>query len=241
MEQERSYDRIGSALGVALLHLLLGYAFISGLRLDFVRSVSDGLKLFDVPLEPPRPPREEAIRAEARAPEGRAAPPNLRARPAPVVAPPPKVRLDVPPPVAAAPVPGTESETSAGASDRMGPGTGAGGDGTGTGSGGQGSGTGGGAAARAQQVAGRIADSDYPRAARKAGAEGVVYVRFTVETDGRAYGCAVVRSSGNADLDATTCRLIERRYRYTPARDAEGWPVPEVRLWKQIWWIERPA
>jgi protein TonB len=48
----------------------------------------------------------------------------------------------------------------------------------------------------------------------------------------------VIRSSGDADLDGTTCQLIERRYRYRPALDAEGRPVPEDRIWKQIWWIE---
>lgn len=230
MEQGRSHDRLSSAVGVAVPHVLLGYAFILGLSLDGVRAVSDTLKVFDVPPEPPLAPREDIVR-DTREPEEAAAPPNLRARPSPVVAPPPIVRLDVPP-VAAAAAPGSGRDSSAGASDQAGPGTGAGG-------GGQGSGTGAGIAIRAQQVAGRVADSDYPRAARKAGAEGMVDVRFTIEADGRAHGCAVMRSSGYAELDATTCRLIERRFRFRPARDAQGRPIPEVRIWTQVWWIER--
>jgi protein TonB len=53
-------------------------------------------------------------------------------------------------------------------------------------------------------------------------------VRYVVGTDGRVSGCRVTRSSGHAELDATTCRLIEQRFRYRPARDAAGRPVPET-------------
>jgi protein TonB len=58
--------------------------------------------------------------------------------------------------------------------------------------------------------------------------EGSVAVRFTVEPSGRVSGCTVIRSSANEELDSTTCRLIEQRFRYRPARDSEGRPVPEV-------------
>ena len=112
-------------------------------------------------------------------------------------------------------------------SDTEGPGTGAGGLGVGLGSGGQGSGNGGGGV-RAQRVSGAISgERDYPRAARRAGIEGTVSVRFIVDTDGRATGCGVTRSSGHAALDETTCRLIEQRFRYRPARDGQGRLVPE--------------
>jgi protein TonB len=46
-----------------------------------------------------------------------------------------------------------------------------------------------------------------------------------VQPDGRVGGCTVVRSSGHASLDETTCRLIERRFRYRPALDASGRPT----------------
>ena len=64
-------------------------------------------------------------------------------------------------------------------------------------------------------------------------------MRFTVGTDGRARDCAVLRSSGDATLDATTCRLIADRFRYAPATDAGGRPVAEVRGWRQDWWLEK--
>lgn len=233
-------ERIGSAIGVVAVHALLGYALVTGLGQTFVTRASDTLKIFDV--SPPPPPTPAPSRATSTQAEGKAAPANLKAAPSPLVRPPPKVRIETPPPpIAAARVAATGSADRSGASANPGPGTGAGGDGAGTGSGGEGSGPGGGIATRAQQIAGRIDDSDYPRAARRGRIEGEVYVRFTVETDGRAHGCAVIRSSGNSDLDDTTCRLIEHRYRYRPALDAGGRPVPEERIWKQIWWIERAS
>jgi protein TonB len=80
---------------------------------------------------------------------------------------------------------------------------------------------------RARRESGALVDADYPQAAGRVRAEGTVFVRFLVGTDGRVSGCTVTRSSGNADLDAITCRLVLRRFRYRPARDAQGKPVPE--------------
>ena len=48
---------------------------------------------------------------------------------------------------------------------------------------------------------------------------------YTVETDGRATRCQITRSSGSAELDETTCRLIEQRFRFDPSRDRYGRPV----------------
>lgn len=241
VEQDRNRDRIKSALGVAAIHALIGYALIAGFGVHLPREASDTLKLFDVSREPPPPPLiEKPIPAPqaAKDPEGAAAPPGLKAQPAPIVAPPPMIRLVVPPPVIAAPVAGVGAAPSAGASEIAGPGPGAGGEGTGTGSGRAGSGSGGGGVAvRARHRQGRIVNADYPRAAGDAGAQGAVTARFTVEPDGRVTGCTIVRSSGNPDLDATTCRLIEARFRYDPARDADGQPVADVMGWNQDWWI----
>jgi protein TonB len=68
------------------------------------------------------------------------------------------------------------------------------------------------------------------------GAVGTVSVRYRVETNGRPTGCTVTRSSGNRDLDETTCRLIERRFRYRPARDFRGRPVAETVSGRHRWW-----
>lgn len=228
--RERSRERLGASAGVAALHLLLAWALVAGFTVRLAVPSGTELKLFDV-VEPPPPPEETPLPASRAAdtPGGAAAPPNLEARPTPVVSPPRRLPVETPLP-AAPPAPLREgSDTSAGNSDIAGPGTGAGGEGTGSGSGGRGDGAGSGGGIRAQRIGGRISGaSDYPPAARRAGFEGTVRVRFVVGTDGRVGGCRVVRPSGNSEIDATTCRLIEQRFRYRPARDAQGRPVPET-------------
>lgn len=230
--QERTSDRIKSAVGVAVFHALLGYVLITGLSLTIPANVRTGLKLFDVPVPPPPPPPEET--GASKAEEGAAAPPNLEARPVPVVAPLPEVRLEVPPPIVAAPAAADGPKAASGASDRPGPGTGAGGEGTGTGSGGSGTGAGSGIASRARLIRGRLRDSDYPRAARR-GAWETVSVRFTVAPNGRVAGCAVTKTSGNNIVDEAACRLIQRRFRYEPARDLRGRPVADMVVGTHIW------
>jgi len=128
----------------------------------------------------------------------------------------------------------------------QGPATGAAGEGAGPGEGTSGTGpgqaargSGRAAIARARWKSGTIGRADYPESANRAGAEGRVTAHFDVGEDGRVSGCIVVRSSGNAALDETTCRLIEQRFRYLPARDASGTPIADVAGWQQDWWLER--
>lgn len=244
-EQERNRDRIKAIAGVAVFHALLGYALIAGLGLEVPKQVSDTFKVFDVPQEQIPPPIEEPPPPQAKAeePEGAASPPNLRSKPTPVVAPPPEIRLKVPSPVVTAPralpvPPG--NDPSAGGANIAGPGTGSGGTGVGTGSGGSGTGSGAGLAAGVRRERGAIVNADYPAAARKARASGTVHVRISVGANGDVTGCSVTRSSGNEALDATTCRLIERRFRYRPATDAQGRPIAGVETTNFTWtWVPR--
>lgn len=235
MYQEQRLFRTKPAAGVAAVHLLLAYALLAGLTPGLRGDTADRLKLFDV-VEPLPPPEEPVIvEAERAAPKNAPAPPNLEAEATPVTAPLPRIRLEVAEAVAAL-APGTGSASASGASDQAGPGTGSGGAGSGTGGGGQGAGAGG-FASRARLSRGRIANSDYPRAALRAGIEGTVIVRLGIGADGRVSGCTITQSSGSTDLDATTCRLVERRFRFEPAKDGEGRSVPDIGGWVQRWWI----
>lgn len=240
MLPRRRRQRILAAASVAALHVAMGLALISGFGVTVVQAVSDNLKTFDVrevpPPSPPAAPEPQPREAEAPAePESAAAPENLRQAPVPVVVPPPVLPLNVPPPVTAAPVPALGPAADAGASDIPGPGTGAGGEGTGAGSGQAGNGTGSGVAVHSERIRGRIKPSDYPDAAYEAHAGGTVFVRLVVGADGRVSRCDIDESSGRADLDSATCRIILERYRYRPARDAEGNPVQEVVHMAQVW------
>jgi protein TonB len=168
---------------------------------------------------------------------GAAAPPALTAEPTPVVAPDPVVpieRVSIP----AAPVAGEAAAPSAGAAPVPGPGTGAGGSSAGRGAGGSGAGSGsGGVVTRARLLRGRIRDSDYPRRAWRDRAEGQVFAIIRIAADGSVADCRVATSSGHPELDEATCRLIRQRFRFEPARDAQGNRVADVGGWLQRWWI----
>lgn len=227
-------SRYGSAVAAALVTAAMGWALLSGLAGGTIAGVlPEALKTFVVPPPPPPPPERtvERPRPSTRK-EGRAAPPNIRSKATPVVAPTPVVPLQIPPPIIAAPKPFQGNQASQGAAPVAGPSTGAGGIGDGTGSGGYGDGDGdGGDETPPRWRKGRLKDSDYPRDAADAGQGGTVAIKFMVWTDGRVRDCTVTHSSGSRALDETTCRLITERYRYDPSRDAQGRPVP-------VWIIE---
>jgi protein TonB len=113
----------------------------------------------------------------------------------------------------------------------IGPASGAG---AGGGSGGQGFGEGGGGS-DLELIAGEIRPSDYPRHLGNAGVGGRVGVTFTVEPNGRVTNCRVTHSSGVAELDALTCRLMEQRFRFRPSTDRYGRPIADEVDWDQDW------
>ncbi|MDB5704928.1 MAG: hypothetical protein JWN66_2044 [Sphingomonas bacterium] len=235
-------DRLKAAIGAAALQGLLVYALIAGLAVKMPGAVDSRLVLFGILSPPPPPPEKvEAHPVRSTKPEGAASPPNLRSKASEIVAPVPIVLLTAPPPIVAAPRPGIGSDRSAGAADVAGPGTGAGGMGNGTGSGGAGNGDGdGGNDTPPRWIKGRIKDSDYPHAAKEAMIQGTVSVRYTVAVTGRVTDCIVTRSSGNAELDATTCRLIQERFRYRPSKDEDGDPVESIIVENHSWVIGDP-
>lgn len=221
--------------GALMAATAVGIGLASGLDLDVVRKASEAITAIAIPA--PKPPAKTVVPKEIAAdkPSGRASPANKRARAAPIAAPEPKLP-PIAPPISAAPQPGAGRDASAGASDRAGPGSGAGGRGDGTGAGGAGNGTGGGT--KAVWVSGTIRNRDYPRDASRARIGGDVEVRFTIQPTGRVDNCRVTRSSGDVSLDATTCRLIEERFRFRPATDAAGRAVASQYGWRQSWWLE---
>jgi len=161
---------------------------------------------------PPSPPPDDVE-------EGAAAPPSRGVTEAPSP-PPPPAPLAPPTPAEVAIDPGSGQASGAGAAP--GSGAGQGGEGSGSGAGGSGSGRGAGVVTPPQRLEGELTNADYRRARAPEGAAGTALVGFRVRTDGRVDRCAVIRSSGYAEFDEATCRLIERRFRFRPARDASG-------------------
>ena len=234
-------DRAKAAAGAVSLQALLGFILITGFAVSNPESAREVLKMFAVAApEPPPPVRQPTRRPEQRRnrPEG-GSPPNLRARPTEVVAPKPAILLPVPTPIPAAEIPGPGSAAWAGAADVPGPGTGTGGSGRGTGTGdGDGDGEGGGAMTPPRRIRGSLRDSDYPPGVGEAGIGGSVEVLYRVGIDGLVSDCRVVRSSGSRVLDDTTCRLIERRFRFRPSLDARGRPIASRIIENHEWIVE---
>ncbi len=238
-------ERLFGALAAVAVQGAIGWALISGLSVHFPRAVEEGLTLFEAePPPPPPPPRViPAPQTATKRPEGRAAPPNLRSRATPVAAPTPVVVVPLPPPpVVTAPIPWQASDAMSGSAAVRGPGTGAGGIGDGFGSGGDGDGDGGSRAGADDTpprfLRGRMSTSDLPDALFETGFHGTVGVRYLVETNGRVTECEVTRSSGNATVDAITCRLIRERFRFKPSLDGRGRPVPSTIVESHTWEVE---
>ncbi len=193
----------------------------------------EAISAMTIRLPPPEPDPEPTKPEVARPrPAAHAAPPARRARPTPVIAAP----APLPSPTHPATVVAEGSAPAAGAST-AGPGTGAGGQGSGLGSGGAGRGDGGGGT-RPTWRSGAITWRDTPPEARRDHAHGTVEARLELDAQGRVTHCSIMRSSGRADFDETTCRLIIERMRFNPARNAAGEPIPTTYGWRQRWWEE---
>ena len=210
-DQKMSSGRITAIVIVALLHALLGYAFITGLAYNVIKKAAEDLKTFDVVEEPP-PPEEEPpppppeTQVETPPPPVVSPPPIVRSNvQAPViqtvrVAPPvvitPKAAPAPPAPPAPPPPPPPPQKVQA-------------------------------AKARAN-LASYISDADYPDSAIRAEEQGTTGFRLEIGTDGRVSNCSITRSSGSSALDNATCRIMRSRARFTPARDTAGNPTTDT-------------
>ncbi|WP_031341539.1 TonB family protein [Novosphingobium lindaniclasticum] len=232
--------RAGMILLVAVLHFaalaVLIRAFTPELGTRIVGSLT---RAFDVPLASP-PPSPTPDPAPAAAPEraqGAAGAPGKVAKPRETVVPRAVVAIK---PTVAPPVAGSGEDRSSGArSDGAGAGAAGSGAGTGSGASGSGQGGGGGIAAKPVKIAGDINSArDYPRESRdlRLGAQVVIALRVGIE--GRVKACRVVQASPDPEADRVTCRLAAERFRFKPARDAQGNAVEAEYGWRQRWFLK---
>lgn len=92
------------------------------------------------------------------------------------------------------------------------------------------------APARAKaNLASLFTDEDYPAEALRNHEKGTVGFRLRVGTDGMVVGCTITSSSRSASLDATTCRLLTERARFSPARDRRGRPATDSVVGRITW------
>lgn len=88
-------------------------------------------------------------------------------------------------------------------------------------------------ATRATLRGGSITNDDYPPAAIRAEEAGTSVATFTVGTDGKVASCNA--SGAGPILDAETCKLIMRRFRYKAAQDTGGSPIAETKTQGVRW------
>ena len=223
-------ERWRAIAAVAVVHVALGFALLSGLSVHVRQSAQAVTQLITVRLLPPPPivvvePKRRAV-AQSAAPVAAHDRPGGSTGPSTVKAPNPVAAI-----VPVAPTVSPGGTAGHGTLTGTGSGGGPGGQGTGTGQGEGGT--------DLEQIAGEIKVSDYPRAERRAGIGGRVEFRFTVGVTGRVTDCTITRSSGNAELDATTCRVVMKRFRYRPSTNAAGYSIPAEVEGDHLWTTNR--
>lgn len=194
-DQSMSGNRITALVVVAIIHIVVGYALVTGLAYEAAKKVVEKVTTIDIEEEvkeeePPPPPPKKV----------EAPPPPVK-----VVVPPTKIELPAPkappidttpiplppPPVIAPPAPPPPKFTPTGAVPRNNPG-------------------------------GWATTNDYPSRALREEREGTTGFKVTVDTDGRVTDCQITSSSGHPDLDEATCKNVTRRARFKPAKDGNG-------------------
>ena len=205
--KQLSSNRTVPIIMSALITGLMGYALVSGLAYSVVKEAAEELKTFDVEDEPPPPPDEPPP-----PPEENTAPP-----PPEISAPPPLVRMDsVAPPMQTTPViqppapptpvyrPAPPAPPAPPPPPRVSQ------------------------AARATgSLPGLFSTDDYPQSALRNEEQGTTAVSLTIGPNGRVSACNVTSSSGSSSLDSTTCSILTRRARFTPAKDQNGQPISD--------------
>jgi len=204
-DQEMSKNKLIAIILVALIHVAIGYALVTGLAYSAAKKLVERVTTVDI--EEPPPPEEEPPPP----PEPETAPPPPVAPPPPIninVAPPPiQVQTNIPPPAPPAriippaappapppPPPPPPSQARGATPDNQ--------------------------ASWARRI-----QENYPARAIRDEIEGRVGVRVTIGSNGRVTGCTVTSSGGSKVLDDAACEGMQRYARYKPALDDAGNPT----------------
>lgn len=213
-EQQRNPGKHAVGFGVVVaMHLLMGWALVSGLAQRMVEVIKAPIetKIIEETAPPPPPPPENLPPPPKTAapPPSYVPPPEINIAPPPSPAPSITVTREAPPPtpvrvmpqpsaaVAPAPAPAPAPKIAAQP-----------------------------AIANAQQCA--PTSDDYPRAARSAEATGTTQVRFTVGADGKLASIEVIKSAGPTREHKMLDRVAQSKLSectFKAGRDENGRPV----------------
>lgn len=203
-DQQMSGSKVTALVIVALIHVAVGYALVTGLAYEAAKKVITKVTTVDIEEEkpkeeepPPPPPKQDTPPPPIVAP-----PPPINIAPAP---PPVTVVREAPPPppvivpTAAPPPPPPPAPSKAK-----------------------------GATPKGQNSWAARIQANYPTRAAREEREGTVGVRVSIGTDGRVTSCSVSSSSGSPDLDEAACDGMTRYARFNPALDSAGNPIADT-------------
>ncbi|MBA2934165.1 energy transducer TonB [Sphingomonas sp. CGMCC 1.13654] len=216
VDQNQSGQKTVSAIISAIVLGAVGYAFVNGLAYDAYKKVATKLNVIDIkspppppPKKPPPPPKDQP---KVESPPLVVPPPIVPVQAPPTVPTVPKPPPYIPPP--AAPVVPTIPPPPPKPS----------------------------AAAHAKprgNLGDLMSSDDYPPAAIRNNEQGTVAFTLNVGPDGRVTNCSVTSSSGFADLDQTACRLLIKRARFAPAKDASGNGIEDTYSSRFTWQVPK--
>ena len=202
-DQEMSGNKIAAFVVVALLHLALGYALVTGLAYEGFKQVMKKVTTVDIKKDEPKkeekppPPKKDAAPPPIVVPPPMmnvsTRPPPIETTPVPMPPPPPNLAPVAAPPAPAPPPPRIQPKK----------------------------------AVPKGSPANWATTNDYPTRALREERAGTTGFRVSVGPDGRVTSCSVTSSSGSPDLDEATCSNVTRRARFTPATDGEGNPTTD--------------
>ena len=217
-DQGLSTNRVVSIGIVALVHAGLGYALVTGLAFDAAKQVFEDLKTFDVqedkpeePEEPPPPPELKDIPPPPKV----TAPPPVNVTPVistntqAVIITPSAPPAPPPPPPAPPPPPPPEKPKVAEKASPKG------------------------------DPGSWATPDDYPPSSLRNEEAGTTGFRLEIGTDGKAISCSITKPSGFSALDDATCRVVSRRARFKPAKDASGTPIGDTYSSRVKWQIPK--
>ena len=209
-DSNRTGNRGATITVVALLHLGLGYALISGFGAMVIRTLTHPNPSATFTLDPPPPPpkpdptvepnRDTKMRDANNPPT--APKPALDLTQSPTQVPvTDNIPLPVPVPTFAAdpylpPLPPTVPSPSPSFTPK--------------------------GAVPVGNPGGWATTRDYPSRDLREGNEGIASFRLTIGIDGRVQDCRIVGTSGHKGLDEATCKNVSKRARFEPARDRNG-------------------
>lgn len=205
-DQQMSTNKIVALVIVALIHVFVGYALVTGLAYKAAQQVIKKVTTVDIKEEQPKeeePPPPPPEQPDTPPPPIVAPPPPIQIAPAPppvqtVITPPPAPPVVIataapPAPPPPPPAPGPSKARGVRPKGQAG-------------------------------WAGRI-QANYPTRAAREEREGRVGVRVQIGPDGRVTACSVSGSSGSPDLDEAACDGMTRYARFDPALNDAGEPI----------------